>query len=129
MKGQVDARLLGKLLAHPFLSRGRRNQPGGKNSALHSSMNFWSFNNNGDFDRGSLGHLQYVDGEGGWDCTAMGQGEIEEIVVGGGGVRNRAIMDNWRRLRARFRSQPLMPWVGRAKSLRQWPLRSWPIKP
>ena len=94
-KGRVDARLLGKLLAHPFLSRRPPKSTGRE-----------------EFGPSLIDELLVVQQQLGlsmedllatcsmWTAKAVGtarrwvKGPIEEIVVGGGGVRNRAIMDN-----------------------------------
>jgi anhydro-N-acetylmuramic acid kinase len=95
LKGKVDPRLLGKLLAHPFLSRRPPKSTGRE-----------------EFGPGLLEELLAVQKQQGltiedllatcsmWTAKAVGtaprwvKGPIEEIVVGGGGVRNRAVMDN-----------------------------------
>jgi len=95
LKGKADARLLGKLLAHPFLSRRPPKSTGRE-----------------EFGPALLEELLAVQQQQGlsiedllatcsmWTAKAVGtarrwiKGPIEEIVVGGGGVRNRAVMDN-----------------------------------
>jgi len=95
LKGRVDARLLGKLLAHPFLSRRPPKSTGRE-----------------EFGPSLIDELLVVQQQLGlsmedllatcsmWTAKAVGTARrwvkrpIEEIVVGGGGVRNRAIMDN-----------------------------------
>lgn len=94
-KGRVDTRLMGKLLAHPFLSRRPPKSTGRE-----------------EFGPSLIDELLVVQQQLGlsmedllatcsmWTARAVGtarrwvKGPIDEIVVGGGGVRNRAIMDN-----------------------------------
>jgi anhydro-N-acetylmuramic acid kinase len=95
MKGRADARLLGKLLAHPFLSRrppkstgreefgpplieellGIQKQQGLSMEDLLATCSLWTAKAVGTARR--------------WIKDA-----IDEVVVGGGGVRNRAVMDH-----------------------------------
>ena len=95
LKGQVDARLLGKLLAHPFLSRRPPKSTGRE-----------------EFGPLLIDELLAIQQQQGlsiedllatcsmWTAKAVGtsrrwiKGPIDEVVVGGGGVRNRAVMDN-----------------------------------
>jgi anhydro-N-acetylmuramic acid kinase len=93
MKGQVDSRLLGKLLAHPFLSK-RPPKSTGREAfgpdlieeiiAIQQQRNL------------SIEDLLATCSM--WTAKAVGTSrrwiasEIDEVVVGGGGVRNRAIM-------------------------------------
>jgi anhydro-N-acetylmuramic acid kinase len=95
LKGKADPRLLGKLLAHPFLSRRPPKSTGRE-----------------EFGPALLEDLLAVQKQQGvsiedllatcsmWTAKAVGtarrwiKGPIEEVVVGGGGVRNRAVMDN-----------------------------------
>ncbi|HKT34485.1 MAG TPA: anhydro-N-acetylmuramic acid kinase [Nitrospira sp.] len=95
LKGQMDARLLGKLLAHPFLSRRPPKSTGRE-----------------EFGPSLIAELLVIQQQQGlptedllatcsmWTAKAVGtarrwiKGPIDEVVVGGGGVRNRAVMDN-----------------------------------
>jgi anhydro-N-acetylmuramic acid kinase len=95
LKGKADARLLGRLLAHPFLSRRPPKSTGRE-----------------EFGPALLEDLLTVHKQQGisiedllatcsmWTAKAVGtarrwiKGPIEEIVVGGGGVRNRSVMEN-----------------------------------
>jgi anhydro-N-acetylmuramic acid kinase len=95
MKGQVDSRLLGKLLAHPFLSK-RPPKSTGREAfgpdlieeiiAIQQQRNL------------SIEDLLATCSM--WTAKAVGTSrrwitsEIDEVVVGGGGVRNRAIMSH-----------------------------------
>lgn len=92
-KGQVDARLLGKLLAHPFLSQRPPKSTGRE-----------------EFGPSLVDELVTIQKQQGlsiedllatcslWTAKAVAtsqrwiKGEVDEVVVGGGGVRNRAIM-------------------------------------
>lgn len=93
LKGEVDARLLGKLLAHPFLSKRPPKSTGRE-----------------EFGPSLVDELILAQKQQGlsiedllatcsmWTAKAVGtarrwiKGEVDELVVGGGGVRNRAIM-------------------------------------
>lgn len=93
VKGEVDARLLGKLLAHPFLSKRPPKSTGRE-----------------EFGPSLVDELILAQKQQGlsiedllatcsmWTAKAVGtarrwiKGEVDELVVGGGGVRNRAIM-------------------------------------
>ena len=95
LKGRVEARLLGKLLAHPFLSR-RPPKSSGRE----------------EFGPALIDDLLSIQQQQGlpledvlatcsmWTAKAVGtarrwiKGPIDEVVVGGGGVRNRAVMEN-----------------------------------
>jgi anhydro-N-acetylmuramic acid kinase len=95
MKGQVDSRLLGKLLAHPFLSK-RPPKSTGREA----------------FGPDLIEELITIQRQRGltiedllatcsmWTAKAVGasrrwiNGEIDEVVVGGGGVCNRSIMSH-----------------------------------
>jgi anhydro-N-acetylmuramic acid kinase len=92
-KGKVDARLLGKLLAHPFLSK-RPPKSTGREV----------------FGPALIDELVTIQKQQGltmedllatcsmWTAKAVGtarrwiKGEVDEVIVGGGGIRNRAIM-------------------------------------
>lgn len=95
MKGKVDSRLLGKLLAHPFLSKrppkstGREEfGPGLVDDLLATQA------------QQQLSFEDLLATCSMWTAKAVGtskrwiKGPIDEVVVGGGGVRNRAIMTN-----------------------------------
>lgn len=93
LRGQIDARLLGKLLAHPFLSQRPPKSTGRE-----------------EFGSSIIDELVTVQKQQGlsiedllatcsmWTAEAIGtarrwiKGEVDEVVVGGGGVRNRAVM-------------------------------------
>lgn len=95
LKGQVEARLLGKLLAHPFLSRRPPKSTGRE-----------------EFGPALIDDLLSIQQQQGlpledvlatcsmWTAKAVGtarrwiKGPIDEVVVGGGGVRNRAVMES-----------------------------------
>lgn len=95
LKGRVEARLLGKLLAHPFLSR-RPPKSSGRE----------------EFGPALIDDLVSIQQQQGlpledvlatcsmWTAKAVGtarrwiKGPIDEVVVGGGGVRNRAVMES-----------------------------------
>jgi anhydro-N-acetylmuramic acid kinase len=92
-KGKVDARLLGKLLAHPFLSKRPPKSTGRE-----------------EFGPALIDELVTIQKQQGlsmedllatcsmWTAKAVGtarrwiKGEVDEVIVGGGGIRNRAIM-------------------------------------
>jgi len=93
LRGKTDARLLAKLLAHPFLSRRPPKSTGRE-----------------EFGPSLIEELVAVQKQQGlsiedllatcsmWTAKAVGtarrwiKGEVNEVVVGGGGVRNRAVM-------------------------------------
>ena len=95
LKGRVEARLLGKLLAHPFLSRRPPKSTGRE-----------------EFGPALIDDLLSIQQQQGlpledvlatcsmWTAKAVGtarrwiKGPIDEVVVGGGGVRNRAVMES-----------------------------------
>lgn len=95
LKGQVEPRLLGKLLAHPFLSRRPPKSTGRE-----------------EFGPSLIDELMAIQKQQGlsiedllatcsmWTAKSVGtarrwiKGAIDEVVVGGGGVRNRAVMEN-----------------------------------
>ena len=95
VKGRVEARLLGKLLAHPFLSRRPPKSTGRE-----------------EFGPALIDDLLSIQQQQGlpledvlatcsmWTAKAVGtarrwiKGPIDEVVVGGGGVRNRAVMES-----------------------------------
>jgi anhydro-N-acetylmuramic acid kinase len=94
LKGKADPRLLGKLLAHPFLSR-RPPKSTGREAFGPSLID----------ELVSIQKQQGLSTEdllatcSAWTAKAVGtarrwiKGTIDEVVVGGGGVRNRAVMD------------------------------------
>ncbi len=95
MKGSVDSRLLGKLLAHPYLSKRPPKSTGREEfgPALVDEL----------LDRQRQQGLSFENLLATcsmWTAKAVGtakrwiDGEIDEVVVGGGGVRNRAIMSH-----------------------------------
>lgn len=93
MKGQVDSRLLGKLLAHPFLSKRPPKSTGREAFGPDLIEELVAIQQ----QRGlSIEDLLATCSM--WTAKAVGtsrrwiKGEIDEVVVGGGGVRNRAIM-------------------------------------
>jgi anhydro-N-acetylmuramic acid kinase len=93
LRGQIDARLLGKLLAHPFLSQRPPKSTGRE-----------------EFGSSLIDELIAIQKQQGlsledvlatcsmWTAKAIGtarrwiKGEVDEVVVGGGGVRNRSVM-------------------------------------
>lgn len=95
LKGRVEARLLGKLLAHQFLSRRPPKSTGRE-----------------EFGPALIDDLLSIQQQQGlpledvlatcsmWTAKAVGtarrwiKGPIDEVVVGGGGVRNRAVMES-----------------------------------
>jgi anhydro-N-acetylmuramic acid kinase len=95
MKGQVDSRLLGKLLAHPFLSKRPPKSTGREAFGPDLIEELIATQQ----QRGlSIEDLLATCSM--WTAKAVGtsrrwiSGEIDEVVVGGGGVRNRAIMSH-----------------------------------
>lgn len=93
LKGKVDTRLLGKLLAHPFLSQRPPKSTGREEfgPALVDDLIMAQRQ-----QKLALEDLLATCSM--WTAKAVGTakrwigGEIDEVVVGGGGVRNRAIM-------------------------------------
>jgi anhydro-N-acetylmuramic acid kinase len=93
LRGQIDARLLGKLLAHPFLSQRPPKSTGRE-----------------EFGSSLIDELVAIQKQQGlsiedllatcsmWTAKAVGtarrwiKGKVDEVVVGGGGVRNRSVM-------------------------------------
>lgn len=93
MKGQIDSQLLKKLLAHPFLSQRPPKSTGREAFGPELIDVLISIQQ----QRGlSIEDLLATCSL--WTAKAVGtsrrwiKGEIDEVVVGGGGVRNRAIM-------------------------------------
>src|ERR1043165_9329830 len=95
MKGQVDSRLLGKLLAHPFLSKRPPKSTGREAFGPDVIEELIAIQQQ---RRLSIEDLLATCSM--WTAKAVGtsrrwiDGEIDEVVVGGGGVRNRAIMSH-----------------------------------
>jgi anhydro-N-acetylmuramic acid kinase len=95
LKGRTDARLLAKLLAHPFLSRRPPKSTGREafGPALIDEL-IAAQQQQGVSIEDLLATCSM------WTAKAVGtarrwiKGTIDEVVVGGGGVRNRAIMDD-----------------------------------
>jgi anhydro-N-acetylmuramic acid kinase len=93
MKGEVDSRLLGKLLAHPFLSKRPPKSTGREafGPALVEELIAIQ-------QQRSLSIEDLLATCSMWTAKAVGtsrrwiSGEIDEVVVGGGGIRNRRIM-------------------------------------
>ena len=93
LKGNIDPRLLGKLLAHPFLSRRPPKSTGRE-----------------EFGPALIDQLIAIQKQRGlpledllatcslWTAKSVGtarrwiKGKVDEVVVGGGGIRNRAVM-------------------------------------
>lgn len=93
MKGQVDSRLLGKLLAHPFLSKRPPKSTGREafgDALIEEIIAIQQQRNLSIEDLLATCSM--------WTAKAVATSrrwitnEIDEVVVGGGGVRNRAIM-------------------------------------
>jgi len=93
LKGRVNDRLLGKLLAHPFLSKRPPKSTGREEFGPHlieelvATQQKWGLSLEDLLATCSL-----------WTAEAVGtarrwiHGAIDELVVGGGGIRNRAVM-------------------------------------
>jgi len=93
LKGRVNDRLLGKLLAHPFLSKRPPKSTGREEFGPHlieelvATQQKWGLSLEDLLATCSL-----------WTAKAVGtarrwiHGAIDEVVVGGGGTRNRAVM-------------------------------------
>ena len=95
LKGRIDDRLLGKLLAHPFLSRRPPKSTGREEFGRPLIDELVSIQKNVGLSTEDLLATCSI-----WTAKAVGtsrrwiKGTIDEVVVGGGGVRNRAVMDN-----------------------------------
>jgi anhydro-N-acetylmuramic acid kinase len=95
LKGKVDDRLLGKLLAHPFLSRRPPKSTGREEFGPRLTDELLGIQQQqGLLIEDLLATCSM------WTAKAVGtarrwiKGAIDEVVVGGGGVRNRSVMDN-----------------------------------
>ena len=94
-RGKVDARLLGKLLAHPFLSKRPPKSTGREvfGPALIDELVTIQ-------KQQGLSIEDLVATCSMWTAKAVGtarrwiKGEVDEVIVGGGGIRNRAIMSH-----------------------------------
>ncbi len=95
LKGRSDARLLGKLLAHPFLSRRPPKSTGREEFGPPLIDELMAAQRQQALSMEDLLATCSM-----WTAKAVGtarrwiKGTIDEVVVGGGGVRNRAIMDD-----------------------------------
>jgi anhydro-N-acetylmuramic acid kinase len=95
LKGKVDDRLLGKLLAHPFLSRRPPKSTGREEFGPLLIDELIGIQQQQGFHIEDLLATCSM-----WTAKAVGtarrwiKGTIDEVVVGGGGVRNRAVMEN-----------------------------------
>jgi anhydro-N-acetylmuramic acid kinase len=95
LKGKVDDRLLGKLLAHPFLSRRPPKSTGREEFGPLLIDELIGIQQQQGFHIEDLLATCSM-----WTAKAVGtarrwiRGTIDEVVVGGGGVRNRAVMEN-----------------------------------
>lgn len=93
LKGQVDDRLLGKLLAHPFLSKRPPKSTGREEFGPSLIDDLIAMK-----EQRSLSIENLLATCSMWTAKAVGTSrrwigsEIDEVIVGGGGVRNRAIM-------------------------------------
>lgn len=95
LKGRVDARLLGKLLAHPFLSRRPPKSTGREEFGPPLIEELLSIQKQVGLSNEDLLATCSM-----WTAKAVGtarrwiKGTIDEVVIGGGGVRNKSVMDN-----------------------------------
>src|SRR5262245_30801358 len=95
MKGRIDSRLLGKLLAHPFLSKRPPKSTGREAFGPDLVEELVAIQ-----QQRSLSIEDLLATCSMWTVKAVGtsrrwiRGEIDEVVVGGGGVRNRMIMNH-----------------------------------
>lgn len=93
LRGRVDSRLLAKLLAHPYLSQPPPKSTGREafGSKMLDELLGWE-------PTRSMAVEDLLATCSRWTAEAVGtarrwiKGEIDEVIVGGGGVRNRAIM-------------------------------------
>lgn len=94
LKGRIDGRLLGKLLAHPFLSRRPPKSTGREEFGPTLIDDLLSIHK-----QQGLSVEDVLATCSMWTAKAVGtarrwiKGPIDEVVVGGGGVRNRAVME------------------------------------
>jgi len=92
-KGRVNDRLLGKLLAHPFLSKRPPKSTGREEFGPHLMEDLIAAQQQLGLSLEDLLATCSM-----WTAKAVGtarrwiHGKIDEVVVGGGGVRNRTIM-------------------------------------
>src|SRR5215475_3478159 len=92
-KGRVNDRLLGKLLAHPFLSKRPPKSTGREEFGLRVIEDLVTIQQQWGLSLEDLLATCSM-----WTAKAVGtarrwiRGKVDEVVVGGGGVRNRAIM-------------------------------------
>ena len=95
LKGHVDSRLLGKLLAHPFLSKRPPKSTGREAFGPDLIEELIAIQQQRNLSIEDLLATCSL-----WTAKAVGtsrrwiSAEIDEVVVGGGGVRNRAIMSH-----------------------------------
>jgi anhydro-N-acetylmuramic acid kinase len=95
LKGRVDDRLLAKLLAHPFLSRRPPKSTGREEFGPSLVDELLAVQQQQTLPIEDLMATCSM-----WTAKAVGtarrwiKSSIDEVVVGGGGVRNRAVMDN-----------------------------------
>jgi len=93
MKGKVDSRLLSKLLAHPYLSKRPPKSTGREEFGPNLVDELLTIQRQQNLSFESLLATCSM-----WTAKAVGtskrwiKDQIDEVVVGGGGVRNRAIM-------------------------------------
>ena len=93
LKGKVDSRLLSKLLAHPFLSKRPPKSTGREEFGPALVDELLAIQKQQNLSPEDLLATCSM-----WTAKAVGtsrrwiKGQIDEVVVGGGGVRNRAIM-------------------------------------
>lgn len=92
-RGRVDGRLLAKLLAHPYLSQSPPKSTGREAFGSRMIEELFSLQQDRKMETEDL--LATCSR---WTAEAVGtarrwiRGEIDDVIVGGGGVRNRAIM-------------------------------------
>ncbi len=104
-KGRVDSRLLAKLLAHPYLSQAPPKSTGREmfGEAMQTELLSWP-----QARKLSVEDLLATCAR--WTAEAVGtarrwvKGGVDEVIIGGGGVKNRAIMEH---LKAVFAPVPV----------------------